>query len=641
MALGLSAPLHRTGRWLGVTDDGTVAAFEGRRAPRLLPPALIVSATALGVIAALAYLWIIPPTYEAVAEVLIEAETDGAADDQLIETQAAIIRSELILDPLIMLEDLGADPTFVDRSGETILQSILRGSRGGNRDESGQAERTEYETVLRLLRDRISVRRKGTTNVLEIAVRGPDPDRAAVLANTLVELYFDELDAKADVETSGRPQTGRWIMFANGVQDLATLKRAAEEAARAVSEFRVASGVVDDSDVVAANAMLREATARLSDGRLRLDRLERERRAASKAGKTGNTDALDSPILIDLRLQQAQIAAEFAEIADTLMPGHPTRQAIEDERAAINTAIVDEIGRLAARLDFEIGAAKQAVERLEAEVKAARADRDATAAVRAKLADLEDEAAAARGLYESVAAATAQEEADGRSGLGRLLFPDPSEEGGEETGSPPDAVAEDPADDAEPPLDTAATDAESEDTARDAGEDAGEAVAVSEPDPMPAEDSQATQAIVAETALDDGSTPLPSPRPEGLVVAEGDTAPAESAGEMTASDTAPPQEVADAGEPPLPSDEAATADDTATTAPDPDTATERDPPMARLITAARPPTRPVSPDPVVALATGTGAGFITGLFLVLLASAAGRAGEDDYFIVDETERFHG
>lgn len=640
MALGLSAPLHRTGRWLGVTDDGTVAAFEGRRAPRLLPPALVVSATALGVIAALAYLWIIPPTYEAVAEVLIEAESDGASDDQLIETQAAMIRSKLILDPLIMLEDLGADPTFVDRSSETFLQSILRGDRGANSDDNGQAERTEYETVLRLLRDRISVRRKGATNVLEIAVRGPDPDRAAVLANTLVELYFDELDAKANVETSGRSLTGRWIMFTNGVQDLATLKRAAEEAARAVSEFRVETGLIDDSDVAAANAMLREATARLSDGRLTLDRLERERRAASEAGRTGNTDALDSPILTDLRLQQAQIAAEFAEIADTLMPDHPTRQAIEDERAAISAAIVDEIGRLAARLDFEIGTAKQAIERLEADVEAARADRDTTVTVRAKLADLEDEAAAARGLYESVAAATAQDEADERSGLGQLLFPEPSENS-DAAGDPSDAVAEDTSGDAEPPVDTAAMDIEPESAARDDGGKTIETVATSEPDPTQAEDNQATLDIEAEAALSNELTPLPTPRPEGLVVAEGDTAPAESNGETTAVETAPPQEVADADEPRLPPEESLAADDTAAVESDPETATTRDTPMARLITAARPPTRPVSPDPVVALATGTGAGFITGLFLVLLASAAGRAGEDGYFFVDETERFHG
>ena len=167
----------------------------------LLRAATLVAATGIGILASAAYLWITPPVYEASAELLIEADDPragpGPADDGMVETQAALIRSQVILDPLIEIESLQTDPTFAETAHEPVLKPAIRRIKAmlGTAEPEPEASPADYDAVLALLQERLTVRRKDGSNVLEIVMRNPDPDRAAELANSIIDLYFDELDA--------------------------------------------------------------------------------------------------------------------------------------------------------------------------------------------------------------------------------------------------------------------------------------------------------------------------------------------------------------------------------------------------------------------------------------------------------------
>ena len=121
----------------------------------LLRAATLVAATGIGILASAAYLWITPPVYEASAELLIEADDPragpGPADDGMVETQAALIRSQVILDPLIEIESLQTDPTFAETAHEPVLKPAIRRIKAmlGTAEPEPEASPADYDAVLK------------------------------------------------------------------------------------------------------------------------------------------------------------------------------------------------------------------------------------------------------------------------------------------------------------------------------------------------------------------------------------------------------------------------------------------------------------------------------------------------------------
>lgn len=183
-----------------------------RRRFRLIVMTLLV-VTGLAGVAAIA----LPKFFTASALILIDPSrknlldpdmqaASAASDHARIDSEAEILRSDMIFLDVITTLGLESDPEFGVRPGwRDRVRAFLYIE---TEPSTGDAARQE---VLRKLKDATTVQRRGLTYLISVQVRSRDPVRAALLANTLAEAYIaDQLRAKIDnVLVAGRALEAR------------------------------------------------------------------------------------------------------------------------------------------------------------------------------------------------------------------------------------------------------------------------------------------------------------------------------------------------------------------------------------------------------------------------------------------------
>ena len=140
--------------------------------------ALVIAGTvAAFLVVATLQILMTPPSYVASAKVLIESEkarptwqefgADVNVDSAAVESQAEVLRSSSVAQEVISTLGLTDDPEFVNGSAD---------------DKMGAA------TVA--FRDRLSVRRVGQSNAIEVVFSSSSPSKAARVANEVVSAYL-------------------------------------------------------------------------------------------------------------------------------------------------------------------------------------------------------------------------------------------------------------------------------------------------------------------------------------------------------------------------------------------------------------------------------------------------------------------
>lgn len=187
---------------------------------------VIVSAVAVTVVLAAAYVILAPSEYVAQAELLIEPDKQHALwqdsglaeltiDSAQVESQVEVLRSERIAHDVIGKLDLVNDPDF-------------------------RTSGTEYErqrATLARFEDGLDARRVGQSYVIAVSFRSRDPAKAARITNAVTDAYLrDQQQAKEEVAK----QASDWVE--TQITDLGVKLNAAAAAAQA---FRVSHGITD------------------------------------------------------------------------------------------------------------------------------------------------------------------------------------------------------------------------------------------------------------------------------------------------------------------------------------------------------------------------------------------------------------
>lgn len=126
----------------------------------------------------------------------------AASDHARVDSEAEILRSDMIFLDAIASLGLESDPEFGVRPGwqDRVRAFLHMGEAEPPRDDAARQE------VLRKLKDATAVQRRGLNYLISVQVRSRDPARAALLANALAEAYIaGQLRAKIDnVLAAGR-----------------------------------------------------------------------------------------------------------------------------------------------------------------------------------------------------------------------------------------------------------------------------------------------------------------------------------------------------------------------------------------------------------------------------------------------------
>lgn len=343
-----------------------------------------------------------------------------SAETGVVDTEVEVLKSPELAASVVDALNLTADPEFNARLRPTgrmdwVFERLGRKRAAPNAETGLRAER---QAVVDAVGRRLSVRRVGLTYSMTVGFTAQDPAKAARVANAFAERYLaSQLQAKFDAND----QANRFL--ASRLDDLRGQVEAAEAA---VSDYRIANDLLSaqgatltEQEISAYNQQLATARTQEAEQEARL----RTARAQLASGSTGDDvgEALNSPVIRDLRAQRAPISARVADMGGRYGPLHPDLVRARRELADIDAQIEGEIRRLISNLEAQAGVARQRAASVQTSLGAARDALASNSAASVRLRELEGDAQAARAVYQAfldryrqTTAQTGVEQADAR-----------------------------------------------------------------------------------------------------------------------------------------------------------------------------------------------------------------------------------
>lgn len=278
---------------------------------------------------------------------LLEPQPTGVysgTENARVDSEVEIMRSEAVLRRVVEQNNLLADDEFNDQDNlKRRISGLLRLSGNAARAEPG------LQDVMENLRRRVSITREGATFVIAVNVTSRDPQKAAQLANSIVNVYVgSQVEAKVKSTLAARD----------------VLQQRIEQAAAAVTESeRLLEDYISDS---------LSAASSVAGGSTAVDELRRQLVAARER----RADAAGFVVSVNRDIQRGN----WAGVGDALQSDVVRDLAEQRETAAAvlaqgNAQRAESIRNELARLDSELTqAARQGLEWLQQTVTRAEAD---------------------------------------------------------------------------------------------------------------------------------------------------------------------------------------------------------------------------------------------------------------------------
>jgi polysaccharide biosynthesis transport protein len=362
----------------------------------------------LTVALALVYVVAATPRFTAVATMFIDRGRvqpfsqqqqmliDNPIDSGALESQLQILQSDTIALSVINNLRLADDPEFGDSTGSLV------GLFHSN-DKSPSSDRSRY--ALSSFAKRLSVRRLGMSFVIEISFISNKPERAAQIANAIVEAYInDQLEAKYEITR----RANDWLQGRLG-----ELQRQSTASDHAVADFKAKNNLVnvgngqssDEQQISQLNTQLLEAHAQTSTAQARLDRIEQVIKAAGDLNdpSTGTVaDTLNSQVINQLRARYLELVNREADLSARVGTNHLAVINMQRQIREIRSSILDELKRISEtyKSDFEI--AKQRQVDVEKRLEAAISVSHSAGQAQGTLNELESKARTYHSLYDNL-----------------------------------------------------------------------------------------------------------------------------------------------------------------------------------------------------------------------------------------------
>lgn len=349
----------------------------------------------IGIAAAAAVYVFMPAKYSAVSTVVLIAPGEQITDDpkrapmdsSTVQSEVAIIESAAVARIVVDRLKLAENP---DWNGATA-----GGSAAPADAKAVAAQRAE--TALRRIDEVTTARRMDTSYAIEILVTAPKAEDAANLANARVAAYL-EWHARANADSTAN--AAGWIN-----ERLETLRAEVEQKEGLVEGYRASQGLlaaegstVAEQQLASTRNAATEAERIFSETSARLKQVE----DIKEAGGSVETSAaaMDSQVVQNLRVQEADIQRRLATLKQSYYDSHPDVQKVEAEARDTRVALDQELGRILANLRNEVMVAQNRMTSANAALEDAQRRLGMNNAGIVRLRELERDAAASRKSYE-------------------------------------------------------------------------------------------------------------------------------------------------------------------------------------------------------------------------------------------------
>jgi len=385
----------------------------------------IIFGTAFAVLTSTLIVYQITPQFTANAQVMIETRQQKVAniesvmsgltpENAAVLSEVEVISSQSLLKKLLLKLALDQDPELNTELQpkpswqeylklETYLPKDWLISLGLRKPDNilPQQERTELQRshVITEIRDRLSISPVRNSLVISIGFVSGQPRKAALIANTIADLYIvDQLEAK--YEATQRATS--WLS-----DRLSSLKSKVEMAERAVERFRARTtdqtgqrSEITTQQLSELNTQVILAQTKRAGARARLEQVK----ALLESGEakfSSSSEVLKSPLIHRLRVQEAEVIRKVSELQSRYGQRHPKMIKAHNELRDLRASIEGEVKKIAQSLRNEMHVALARERTLQANLNRleGKSTKQNVAAVR--LRELEREAQANRVLYEN------------------------------------------------------------------------------------------------------------------------------------------------------------------------------------------------------------------------------------------------
>lgn len=351
---------------------------------------VILSITLLIVAATAAVMISLPTLYSTAAVVMLEQRKNAVADaasvlsalptDQSsVQNQIHVLSSRDVALKVIDKLHLEDDPEF--NTAPSALPS------GSSRD-----------AIVSAFLNHLNVSSLGVSTSIEVAFTSKDPQKAALIANTLAGIYTQDMVA---TKVAASRQAAQWL--ADRIRQLSQQLQQQEgvielyKAEHDLVESQPGNSLVNQQ-LMAINTQLVAAQSDLAEKKAAYDHVA----VLAKTGNTADvTQVVTSKMIGDLRAQEGELVRQEADLASRYGPNHPKMAAIRNERRDLAAKVQREVDGIAGSMQSELEVAKAHVASIEASLgRVGRQAREANMA-RIKLNSLESNLASTRTMYES------------------------------------------------------------------------------------------------------------------------------------------------------------------------------------------------------------------------------------------------
>ncbi|MGV7032943.1 GumC family protein [Methylobacterium symbioticum] len=391
---------------------------------RSLRTALRRSVTTIGVTvvvclaAAALFCWLSVPTYVSTVQLLIEPQKqqqllwfepgmlDLTLDNAQVESQVELLRSERLAADVVAGLNLQQDPEFVPRDApakdegkaETRGETKTEGAADLGADPAAESTR-RLRTTVAALGKRVGVRRVGQSYVIEVSAWAYRPDLAAAIANTYADAYLrDQYSAKSNSARQGVD----WLRAR-----IVELRGTLNEAARAVETFKTRNDLVTAGDSLLIEQQLSEMNSQLVTARAqtmqaaaRLERVGVVGREAAGSAAVG--EALNNPVITNLRQRQQDAVQREAELRERYGPDHEAVVTAHREVVQIEAEVATEMKRIGQTYlsDYEVARGRERA--LKAELRTLIGEIEQRRQAKVTLSELEAQAESYRKMYQNL-----------------------------------------------------------------------------------------------------------------------------------------------------------------------------------------------------------------------------------------------
>ncbi len=367
---------------------------------------LIVAVTVAAVVLVGGALVVMPARYKATTVVLVDPRQPRVtntevvlsgigADAAAVESQVELIESSALARKVIDRLKLAEDADFATTS---ILEQIGEGLLALVRHAPANTEEKRLNRLVYKFQSGLTVRRRGLTYVLEMSYVARTPAKAALISGAVADAYLDDQRAaKADITQRASGWLGERIE---------AMRSQVRDAERAVADYKSANSMVD---VTQGNKLISRqiedltqqvalARSRTADAWARLERVEHVTKHTTDPAALA--EALQSPVIANLRAQLAETARADAENNALYGNKHPTRIGVRAQLEGIRRQIDNELARIVAgvRNDYKVAGDRE--RSLESELTNLTEKFAVAAQANVRLHELEREAQATRALFE-------------------------------------------------------------------------------------------------------------------------------------------------------------------------------------------------------------------------------------------------